>query len=523
MATGEGKTYAIALAAATAGLCGVPVHIITANEYLAARDAEKLTALYSALSISVGAVQETQDSDMRKMAYAMDITYCTAKALAFDYLKDKAQKKKNNNQWQHDEADKLFLRGLCMAIIDEADSILIDEASVPLILSTEINNQQQLNFYSQSLSIARNFIKQQDYVLNQEAMQVTLTLKGKSKLDAIAITLPAVWLNTMHREESICMAIAAQNLYELDYHYVVQDGKISMIDTITGRIAIGRKWSQGLQQLIELKEACEPSNALSTISQITFQRFFPKYVHLCGISGTLNESRKELIQAYNLTVNKVPLNQPSKRKTLPVQLFKTTESRNQALLNRAKKIHDTGRPILIATESVAESEELFQVFKLSGLNPIVLNAKYDAEEAALIAQAGKKGAITITTNMAGRGTDIHISQSVNQLGGLHLISCQVNSARRIDRQLIGRVARQSTQGSAEKWIALDNTLIQKWMPKWLLAIVKQYCQTMPAAISQSMLHHIQRKEERYSILLRKQLQKSDKHLEKSLMFGDTYE
>lgn len=410
-----------------------------------------------------------------------------------------------------------------MAIVDEADSILIDEASVPLILSEATNLKQEHTYYNQTLSIASQLLLNKDFYINQDNMQASLSQTGQAKLEATAMTLPAVWHNKLHREEAVSMALAALYLYIRDHHYVVHNGAVSMIDTITGRVAEGRSWSGGLQQLIELKEGCSPSEKLSTIAQITFQRFFPKYLKLGGISGTLTESRNELKNTYGLAVSKVPLRKPSQQKMLPMRIFNHIDVRNNTLINHVKEFHKTGRPILIATESVQESEQLSLAMAKYKLQHNILNAKHDKQEANLISQAGKPHAITITTNMAGRGTDIHISDAVNQQGGLHVISCQVNTSKRIDRQLIGRTARQGQAGSAEIWLSLESKLIQKRLPKWLTYLCKQSNCHLPQIAIKYILNYVQWVESAHQKALRKHLRKSDQALKQHLSFGGLYD
>ncbi len=512
MATGEGKTYAIALASATAALSGIPVHIITANDYLATRDANLLREFYQSLGLSVDSAVHDQDIKRRKQAYTADITYSTAKELVFDYLRDAIQRKKNPALFDFDinpSNQNLLLRGLCMAIIDEADSILIDEACVPLVLSQAVHNQQEQSYYKQSLNIASQLIPHEDFELNAVTMHVKLNSLGQSKLEAAAYSLPAVWFNKLHRDETVRQALAALHLYHRDQHYIVADDQVNIIDETTGRIARGRSWSRGLHQLIELKENTKQTGTLSTISQITYQRFFPKYLRLSGISGTLLESRHELFKTYGLCVSEVPLRTPCKRKIYPTRLFRNASELNDALVERIRSVTDIGRPVLIGTSSVAESESLSKRLEESSINHVLLNAKNDEHEAESIAHAGNQSAVTITTNMAGRGTDIKINETVNQLGGLHIINCQVNISHRIDRQLIGRSARQGDNGSAETWISLDNTLLQQNLPNWLKKILKKYAQKTPQYLINLILYFVQRSLQKHYIWMRKRLLEND--------------
>ncbi|HEY7986849.1 MAG TPA: DEAD/DEAH box helicase [Methylophilaceae bacterium] len=473
MATGEGKTLAAAIGVAAIALSGTPVHLITSNDYLVVRDAEKSQALYAFLGLSVGTVTQDMDENKRRLAYACDITYCTAKELVFDYLRDIAigGRKRSN---LHSRISQLsgptyqpVLRGLCMAVIDEADSILIDEARVPLILSESIVDTKQLDYYHKARALAATMALTTDYILDRHAMTVALTDAGRQKLEQGAKSLGALWHNRMHREEAICQALAAQYLYRRDKHYLVRDDAVYIIDEITGRISPGRVWSRGLHQLIEIKEGCKPSGEMLTAAQITYQRFFPRYLKLSGMSGTLSESRAELYAVFGLMLTKVPLRQPSKRIVLPTHIYHDRESQWGAVVERARTCHQQRRPVLIGTDSVADSEVLSQRLHAAGLAHVVLNARQDQHEAAIVARAGELEQITVSTNMAGRGTDIPLGAGAEQLGGLHLISCQHNTSRRIDRQLLGRCARQGNPGSAQTLISFDKPLLTRLYPTWL--------------------------------------------------------
>ncbi|HTL93272.1 MAG TPA: hypothetical protein VL176_13055, partial [Steroidobacteraceae bacterium] len=308
MATGEGKTVAAGVCAATAALAGVPVHVITANDYLVARDAGSLRPLYAALGLSVGYVTQPLDAAGRQRAYACDITYCTAKELVFDYLRDRITRGSRRGEL-HLRAERLgtasgepgtLLRGLCMAIVDEADSILIDEARIPLILSDAATNPAQIEYWQHALTLARQLAEREHYALDRQNLSARLTAAGETKLEESAAHLGGVWLNRMHREEAICTALAALHLFQRDRHYVVRDGTVIIIDETTGRLAAGRVWSRGLHQSIEIKEGCKPTSELVTAAQITYQRFFPRYLRLAGMSGTLREARAELQSIYGL-------------------------------------------------------------------------------------------------------------------------------------------------------------------------------------------------------------------------------
>lgn len=527
MATGEGKTLTAAVSVAAIALAGIPVHVMTSNDYLVVRDADKSRPLYDALGLTVGTVTQEMDADSRRRAYACDITYCTAKELAFDYLRDRAIGGAPRSGL-HSRISRLVgetyqpvLRGLCMAVIDEADSILIDEARVPLILSQSIVDPKQVNYYARAQQLARQLEAGTDYVLNRHGMSASLTEAGKKKLEEKAARLGALWRNRLHREESICQALAAQHLFLRDKHYLVRDGKVHIIDEITGRLSPGRVWSRGLHQLIEIKEQCQPSGEMVTAAQITFQRFFPRYLRLGGMSGTLSESRGELYSIYSLLVSKVPLRQPSKRIVLPTRIYRNKAALWPAVVARIQAIHQTGRPVLVGTDSVADSETLSQHLGASGLVHEVLNARQDEFEAEIVARAGCFGKITVSTNMAGRGTDIPLGPGISELGGLHLIICQHNPSRRIDRQLLGRCARQGDPGSAETMISFDKPLIARLFPAWLGRLAGESGWSYPQWLVRLVILLPQWLEESHQRAQRREMLQQDARLEQeSFTDGD---
>ncbi len=465
MATGEGKTLAAAIAAAAAALAGVPVHVITSNDYLVGRDAVALGPLYAALGLTTGKVTQGMDASLRREAYARDITYCTAKELVFDYLRDGMARPQRSDlesraaRLAAKSAPRTLLRGLCLAIVDEADSILIDEARVPLILSHAPPGGGDPAPYRQAWNLSARLAPQTDFVLDAEARRARLTETGKNHVRSLIADDSAHWLTGRHCEDAVATALAARYLLQRDRDYLLRAGKVLIIDENTGRAAMGRAWSQGLHQMVEIKEDCAPSTQAAPIAQITYQRFFPRYLRLCGMSGTLMESRGELLGIYDLDVIRLPLRRPSRRTVLPARVFETRQTQWAAVVARVRELHGEGRPVLVGTDSVRDSEELSIHLAAAGLPHTVLNARQDEKEAQIIAAAGMRGVITVATNMAGRGTDIALNTGVENLGGLHVISCQQNAARRIDRQLLGRCARQGAPGSAETFITLDGPLL----------------------------------------------------------------
>ncbi len=531
MATGEGKTLAALMTAATAALSGVPVHVMTANDYLVRRDAENLEPIYTALGLRVGYVTQASTPEQRRAAYGCDITYCTAKELVFDYLRDRLLLGQRRDDLQRRVAalsdpsaasSQPLLRGLCMALIDEADSILIDEARTPLILAEACVNDQQIAFLDVALKLAASLIRNKDFQLHPSTRSAELTTAGREALLGKVSAMSGVWRDRRRREEVVTLALAAKHLFKRDRDYLVRDSRILIIDETTGRIAEGRVWSRGLQQLIERKEGCEPSGEQHTIAQITYQRVFPRYLRLCGMSGTLSEARGELQAVYGLRVAKIPLQRPSKRVVARVKMFTTSDAKWNRVVERVQAMREIGRAVLIGTDSVADSERLSERLSVLRIPHAVLNARHDSEEATIVAQAGEVRQITIATNMAGRGTDIPLAASVAERGGLHVICCQHNGARRIDRQLHGRCARRGDPGSVETILAIDDPLISSYLPKLIKAFVHS-CSShnglVPPFMARILLLVPQLFEERRQWLQRWQLLQQDSLLDRRLSFG----
>ncbi|WP_418315726.1 hypothetical protein [Piscinibacter sakaiensis] len=534
MATGEGKTLAVALAAAVGALAGSPVHVITANDYLVGRDAERLQALYHALGLSVGRVIQPDGAARRSAAYACHITYVTAKELVFDYLRDgitgPATRRRRDApsaalaRLQPAAAAPAMLRGLCLAIVDEADAILIDEARVPLILSRRADDANDERQIRQALVLARRLVEDDDYRLEPETMRAELTDSGRERLERAATELVdriarAAWRHRVHREHAVVTALAALHLYHADRHYLVRDGKVQIIDETTGRVAEGRVWSKGLQQFIEIKEGCQPSPTMATLAQLTYQRFFPRYVRLGGLSGTLREARSELMSTYGRSVRRIPLRRPDQRRAGPARLFRNHEDLWQAVGERVAALHQAGRPVLLATDSVAEAQAAADRLAARGLPHAVLHARNDLEEACVIAQAGQAGAITVTTNLSGRGTDIELGDGVAALGGLHVMCCQLNSARRIDRQLAGRAARQGDPGSVETMLSLDTALLKRALPAPLRTLLRPLAPTLPSWTVHALARWPQAAEEFRHRVERRRLIDHDERTERQLGFA----
>lgn len=478
MATGEGKTVAIALAAAVAALGNTPVHVITANDYLAARDAAAMGPFFAALGLGCGAVTQPMDQAARRVAWGRNIVYCTAKELVFDYLRDgmaRPQALGDLEQRAHRlvgdaggagmaGAGAPLLRGLCFGIVDEADTVLIDEAGVPLILSRADASALEHGFLAEAARRAAGLRAGVDFELMTARRRARLLPAGQQQLAGWPDGPVPLHNNRRHREDTVCLALVAAHGLLRDRDYVVQDGRITIVDETTGRGAPGRTWSRGLHQLVEIKEGCAATGRNTAMAQITYQRFFTRYLRLAGMSGTVGASAAELRGVYGLETVAVPARLPSLRRVLPTQLLADSAALWRAVAAEVAAVHAQGRPVLVGTETVAQSEQLSAVLAAAGLPHAVLNARQDAAEETVVAAAGQRGRITVATSMAGRGTDIALGEGVAALGGLHVVLCQHNASPRIDRQFTGRAARRGEPGSVRVMLALDFPLFGAWLP-----------------------------------------------------------
>lgn len=475
MATGEGKTLAVALAAAAAALTGTPVHVMTANDYLAQRDAQVHQPLWEALGLRVGVIQADSSPEQRRIAYAADITYATAREIAFDSLRDglalraAAAASGGSRSELSQRAAALMgpgaalpaplLRGHCCAFIDEADSLLIDEAVMPLVLAEAQDDAPRRAACFQALALARQLQPGPDALIEMANASVHWTPTGLQRLDTLAAPLGGAWLNRRHRQDLVAQALVALHAVQPGRDYLIQDGRIELLDRITGRRAAGRVWSRALQTLVELKEGCKPSPATHTAAQTSFQRFFARYHRLAGTSGTLRECRAELAEIIGRPVVRVPLRQPCRRRLDAPRAFAGTAQREAAVPARCRELLAQGRPVLIGVASVTAAQSLSVVLQAAGLAHQVLDARHEAQEALIVARAGQAGVITVATALAGRGTDIELGPRVAAQGGLHVLNLMDSACARSERQLIGRAACQGDPGSAETWHAAD-------APRW---------------------------------------------------------
>ena len=472
MQTGEGKSLTAALAATLAAGSGAPVHVVTVNDYLAQRDAEEMSALYARAGLTVGSIVTGLSPDQRRQQYDCHITYCTGKELVFDYLKDRSafgadvsEKRHRLSQWVSQGAqERPLLRGLHFAIVDEADSIFIDEARTPLILAAKIGPGTNDSHFSAALALAGQLEEDLHYTMDRRLRSVHLTVLGRQHITQASLSLGGEWSVRLAREHWILQALRAQHLFLRDQHYVVRDNKVEIVDENTGRVLPGRTWEQGLHQMIETKEGCDLSDRAQTLARITYQRFFARYLRLSGMTGTAKEVRAEIRKAYRLRTLIVPTYRKCQRTRCPGAVTTDTHAKWQLIASRIEGLVHEGRAVLAGTRSVQASEDLSAVLRSRGIAHRVLNAREDAEEAALVRTAGEAGTVTVATNMAGRGTDIKLPPQVLARGGLHVMLSEHHESSRVDRQLFGRSARQGDSGSVEAVVSLDDDLFIQFAP-----------------------------------------------------------
>ncbi|MDF3130145.1 DEAD/DEAH box helicase [Kiritimatiellaeota bacterium B1221] len=476
MATGEGKTLTIALAGIVAGWQGQPCHIITANDYLAERDAETMQTLYRFCGLRAGHVIGTHTPSDRKLQYQAPVVYTTSQQLLADFLRDRlslgsdftpAQRLMHALVQEEDAPEQeLVLRGLHTAIIDEGDNVLIDEAVTPLVISRTYANAPFTACCTIARELALSLMQGRDFQLDRKRKDIRLTPTGEEVVQRHSHRMPPVWRSHDRRNELVVTALVAEHFFIQDTHFVVTDeGKIEIIDEFTGRILPGRTWKQGLHQAVEAKCGLEITDPAETMASMSFQRFFRMFQRLSAFSGTAQESAGELWHIYRLPTVKIPTHRPVIRKEQPAQTYFTREEKFAAMVEEAKGMACEGRSVLIGTRTVSDSERLAELFAQSKICPQVLNAVRHEEEAQIVSRAGEAGMVTIATNMAGRGTDIHVPEAVLLKGGLHVMMAECNASGRIDRQLLGRTGRQGNPGTYRQFHSLEDELFQRFLPK----------------------------------------------------------
>jgi preprotein translocase subunit SecA len=528
MQTGEGKTLTAGLAAALVGAAGVPVHVITVNDYLAGRDAKELSPLFHFLGLLVGTIVTGMTPAERRKSYSCDVAYCTCKELVFDYLKDRAAHARGANQAQlrlnsllGHAAEPTLLRGLHFGIVDEADSVLIDEARTPLILSASVGPSALTPLLDQALSIASEMKPGEHYELHMGRRELHLLPAGRLWLTERCVTLPGEWAARHAREHWIQQALRATHLFHRGEHYVVKDGEVLIVDENTGRALPGRTWEHGLHQIIEMREGCALSDQTRTIARITYHRFFRRFRHLAGMTGTASEVRRELWGDYGLATVVVPTHRPCIRRLHALRCLPTEDAKWEAIADAVIESAARGQPVLIGTRSVNASERLSSILRRRGLEHQVLNAMQDEQEAQLISMAGMPGRITVATNMAGRGTDIKLDEASRERGGLHVILAEFHESPRVDRQLFGRAARQGDPGSGQAIVSLDDPLFAQFASSRLsrLRLSSRIPQTSMPLLAGAMRAHAQRRAENLHERTRANAIKEDQRLEASLAFS----
>ncbi len=534
MATGEGKTITATIPAVIAGWRGKGCHIITANDYLAGRDAKEMAPVYQFCGLTVASIDPDMPPPDRKQAYLGDITYTTNKEAAADFLRDRLALGKMTGLSEtllakiangaDSGANRLVQRGLNYAIVDEADSILIDEAVTPLIISGDAPNPQQAEAFYEGAQLASQLSSGTDFRVNQRYREVELTNAGKRKLVELGRKMGSLWHGKRRREEMVTQALTASEFYLQGKQYVLQEDKVVIVDEFTGRLMPDREWRDGLHQAVTAKEGLEVQPPKDTYARISFQRFFRMYRQLSGMTGTATEATAEFWQVYHLPIVIIPTNRPCIRQSLPDRVFATQQAKWHAIVQEIGRLSGTGRPVLIGTRSVEASELLSELLTSKAIKHDVLNAVRHAEEAQVVAGAGKPGQVTVATNMAGRGTDIKLGPGVADAGGLHVIASERHEARRIDRQLFGRSARQGDPGSSQAFVALEDELLARHAPIVGGMMRKHFGShdiETSSAITRGMFNLAQKRAERMALRQRKGVLKTDNWLNEYLGFAGT--
>jgi len=519
MATGEGKTLTASLAAAVWGWHGKPVHIITVNDYLVARDAEEMGPVYRMLGLSAGYVIHETAGKERFDHYRRNVVYVTSKELVADFLRDQIAMGNLRSSTQTvvgmlmagSQKSPLLVPGLWRVIVDEADSLMIDEGVTPLIISNAPEEEGNASLYDRADSMATQLELVRDFKIDWTLRQVDLTQRGEERLDELCEHDGGFWKGKRRREELVVQALNARHCFTRGEHYLVTaDQKVQIIDEFTGRVLADRSWRHGLHQAIEVKEQVPVTADKENLARLSFQRFFRQYPIMAGMTGTAWEARAEMWQIYRRPMVRIPTNRPCIRKHLPLRMFDTLEEKWDAVVQRICEIHEKGAPVLVGTRSVLASEEVSQRLAKLGKVHRVLNATQTAQEASIVAEAGQMGKITVATNMAGRGTDIKLSRGVAELGGLHVIATEPHSSGRVDRQLFGRAARQGDPGCAQMFACAQDDL--------LVRHVARLRQSWRAVGGSRLIAIAQARAERLARFNRQQVLRNDDWMDQSLPF-----
>jgi preprotein translocase subunit SecA len=520
MATGEGKTLTASLAASLLAWWGKPVHVITVNDYLVARDAEEMQPVYRMLGLHVGHVIHETTPQERYDHYRRNVVYCTSKELVADFLRDQIALGNLRTATQtavgmlaNANFRALLVPGLWRVIVDEADSLLIDEAVTPLIISNSPDEEPNSDLYRAADELASNLMPGRDFSIDRTVRGIDLTPRGQERLHTLAEETDdkGFWRGKRRREELVTQALVARHCFVRDEQYLVApDGKVQIVDEFTGRVMADRSWRHGLHQAIEVKEGVTVTADKENLAHMSFQRFFRQYPHMAGMTGTAWEAAPELWQIYQRPVVKIPTNKPCIRKQLRTQMFDTMDQKYDAVVKQVCEYNDAGAPVLVGTRSVLASEEVSRRLQAAKRPHRVLNAAQNAEEAMIVAQAGQERQITVATNMAGRGTDIKLSRGIAELGGLRVVSTEPHGSYRVDRQLYGRAARQGDPGSSQMFTCAEDDLFLRHT-----AVLRKRWRSIGA---DRLIRIAQNRAERLARFNRKQVLKNDDWMDQSLPF-----
>jgi preprotein translocase subunit SecA len=528
MATGEGKTLTASLAAIVAGWTGRPCHVVTVNDYLAQRDADWVRGLFEYCGVTVGCVTGEMNPAARAHGYRQDVTYTTSKEVVADFLRDRLRlgelcvpsRRMIRQLLQPNAAQEgLVMRGLHTAIVDEADSVLIDEAVMPLIISAPAKGDTLAADCREAWAFALTLAPDEDYHVDSRYRDVELLPSGMDKIKALELAEPRSGGLRVHL---IKQALTARELFHRGKQYVLQGGKVVIVDEFTGRMMPMRKWRDGLHQMIEAKEEVDISPRDQTLARLSFQQFFRFYRRLSGMSGTASEAAAEFWHIYRLPVIAIPPNRPCVRRELPDRVFPDWASKSAALIEEIVQLHQQGRPVLVGTRSIEVSEAVAAKLTELGLPFQLLNATRHREEAQIISAAGERGRITIATNMAGRGTDIKLGPGVASKGGLHVLATERHESRRIDRQLYGRAGRQGDPGSAQAFVGMEDELVRRFLPETvrrgiLASLRKRFFPTR--TVERVAFGYAQKSAARLSLDQRRAVSEMDTWLAESLSFA----
>ena len=532
MQTGEGKTLTAALPVYLFALYGRGAHLATANDYLARRDAESIGRIYRLLGLTVGVVNTDTAPDDRRQAYACDVTYGTAKEFGFDFLRDRLASRAGGSrngaastQSAASAKAKLLQRDPFFMLVDEADSILIDDAGTPLVIAGAAGRATELETarYRWAAAAVEKLQQTEHYELLLREQRVELTPSGRQAVRGLPQSpeLSGVGWSVIY--EDVERAVLTSRIYLKQRQYVVRDGEAHIVDEFTGRIAEGRKWRRGIHQAVEAQEGLEITDDGGQAARVTVQSFFRRYKYLCGMTGTVAASAAEFRRIYRVRTVVVPTHKPCIRRMLPTRVFGTAAAKLDAIVAEIVEFHKLGRPLLVGTRSIEQSDRLSQRLQEENIDHQVLNARFERQEAEIIAQAGERGRVTVATNMAGRGTDIRLGPGAAEVGGLHVILTEMHDAARIDRQLIGRCARQGDPGTARIFVSLEDELLRNGLGAAAAQSLAAWGRTLPPTpISGAIgrFRRAQRKVETLQFRRRKNLlQHEEKRTESARMLG----